>query len=124
MKAKVGVRTTMTTRSLVSGVILFLLAILLVQETAAKQTTKPLTNDDVVSMVTNALPESTIVRAIQASDTNFDTSATGLIALKNAGVSSEIMNAMLAATTKKKIAATLQSGAAPTLAAGRAPAPG
>ena len=35
-----------------------------------------------------------------------------------------IMNAMLAATTKKEIAATLQSGAAPTLAAGSAPVPG
>lgn len=58
---------------------------------------KPLTNDDVISMVKAGLPESTIVLAIQHSSTAFDTSPQALISLQGAGVPQAILNAMLTA---------------------------
>jgi hypothetical protein len=92
-------------------VITILLVALLVAVSvpAAQQDGKPLTNQDIVSMVKNLLPESVIVAAIKANDTNFDVSASGLIALKKAGVSSKVMEAMLAATNSKR-----NSASAPT----------
>jgi hypothetical protein len=68
----------------------------------AQQTTKLLTNDDIVAMVKNGLPESVILSAIQANDTNFDASASALIGLKKAGVSPKVMDAMLTAAANKK----------------------
>lgn len=69
---------------------------------AFAQTKKPLTNDDVLQMVKTGLSEETIIKVITASDTAFDTSAEGTIALKNAGVSQKIIEAMVAAETQKK----------------------
>jgi len=69
---------------------------------SAQQNTKPMTNDDVIAMVKNVLPESVILSAIKTNDTNFDTSAAGLINLKKAGVSSKVMEAMLAASGNRK----------------------
>jgi hypothetical protein len=68
----------------------------------AQQPNKPLTNDDVATMVKSALPEDVILNAIQANETNFDTSANALIALQKAGVDSKVMNAMLAAAASRK----------------------
>jgi hypothetical protein len=68
----------------------------------AQQNSKPLTNQDVISMVKSALPDSVILSAIKASDTDFDISSTGLIALKKAAVSSKVMEAMLDAAGNKK----------------------
>jgi hypothetical protein len=68
----------------------------------AQQANKPLTNDDVASMVKSSLPEEVILNAIQANETNFDTSANALIALQKGGVDSKVMNAMLAAAASKK----------------------
>ncbi|GAC1661828.1 MAG: hypothetical protein NVS9B4_14620 [Candidatus Acidiferrum sp.] len=84
-----------------------------------------LTNDDVIKMVKSKLPETTIVNAIQASDTNFDVSANGLIALQKAGITQPVMNAMIAASSKKHDAATAApaataAAAAPAAAAGPA----
>jgi len=67
----------------------------------AQQGGQPLTNRDVISMVKNVLPESVILSAIKSNETNFDVSATGLIALKKAGVSSKVMQAMLDAVNNK-----------------------
>src|ERR1700736_1567485 len=66
---------------------LFVLTLMQASLAVAQKAVKPLTNEDVVSMVTSVLPEEVILNAIQANDTNFDTSADALIALKNAGVS-------------------------------------
>jgi hypothetical protein len=82
--------------------LLLVLTLMLASFAVAQKTVKPLTNEDVVSMVKNALPEEVILNAIQANDTNFDTSADALIALKNAGVSVKLMDAMLASVTNKK----------------------
>jgi|SRR5579864_897478 len=82
-----------------------ILSMLLVAATSSgqqNQNAKPMINDDVISMVKNLLPESVIISAIKTNDANFDTSANGLIALKKAGVSPKIMEAMLAATGSKK----------------------
>jgi hypothetical protein len=67
----------------------------------AQQPPKALTNDDIVAMVKNSLPEDVIVNAVQANTCDFDISANGLIALKKENVSSKLINAMLAAATAK-----------------------
>jgi hypothetical protein len=59
------------------------------------QTRKPLTNDDIVSMTKQGFEGPLIVKAIQAGDNNFDVSAQALVELKNAGVSQQVMEAML-----------------------------
>ncbi|KAF0095828.1 MAG: hypothetical protein E1N59_604 [Puniceicoccaceae bacterium 5H] len=57
-----------------------------------------MTNDDVIKLTKAGLGEETIVLAVKnAPETDFDTSSDGLIALTQAGVSGEIVNAMLTA---------------------------
>lgn len=86
---------------------LLLLAVFVVALAVAPsaQTQKPITNADVIGMVKSELAESTIIAAIQASPINFDISPSGLIALKDAGVSAKVMDAMLA-ESKKRTAST------------------
>jgi hypothetical protein len=62
---------------------------------------KPLTNDDVVQMVKAGFDEGTTITAIDAADSNFDTSVQGMLALKGAGVSEKVIAAMLNATKRK-----------------------
>jgi hypothetical protein len=84
--------------------VIFCLAVLLIIAGSAYATPpddKPLTNQDVISMVKSVLPDSVILGSIKTSATDFDISATGLIALKKAGVSTKIMEAMLDAVDKK-----------------------
>jgi hypothetical protein len=76
--------------------------LLLTSLSLAQQANKPLSNDDIASMVKSSLPEDVILNAIQANETNFDTSANALIALQKSGVDSKVMNAMLAAAASKK----------------------
>lgn len=57
--------------------------------------TKPLTNQDVVSLVRAGLPESVVLEKIKASKTAFDTSAEALVALKSAGISDGIIRLMV-----------------------------
>ena len=78
------------------------------------QQNNPLTNVDVIKMVKSGLAESAIVAAIAANDTQFDLSSTGLQALSQAGVSSKVIRAMLAAESKKKDAAAAAENAAAT----------
>ena len=66
------------------------------------QQKNPLTNADVIKMVKAGLAETTIVAAIAANDTQFDLSSAGLQALNQAGASSKVIRAMLAAESKKK----------------------
>lgn len=90
-----------------------LAVVLLVSAFSFAQSGKPLTNDDVVQMVKGGFDESTTIAAIEAADTNFDTSVQALMALKAAGVGEKTISAMLAATKKKADAA---KGAAPASA--------
>jgi hypothetical protein len=61
----------------------------------AQQAKTSMTNADVIEMVKAGLPESTVVLAIQRSQTDFDTSPQTLIQLKKQGVSQKILEAML-----------------------------
>ena len=63
-------------------------------------------------MVKAGMAEPTIVAAIAANDTQFDLSSTGLQSLSQAGVSSKVIRAMLAAESKKKDAAAAAENAA------------
>jgi len=65
-------------------------------------------NDDVRAMTEAQFSENTILAAIAANATRFDVSPRALVALKGAGVSERVIEAMLAAETAKK-----QSAAAP-----------
>jgi len=82
--------------------LILVLVVLAASSVQAQQSGKPLTNDDVISMVKNLLPESVILSAVKTNDADFDVSATGLIALKKAGVTAKVMEAMLAAANNKK----------------------
>jgi hypothetical protein len=95
-----------------------ILAVVLLLATGAtfSQSSKPLTNDDVVQMVKGGFDESTTIAAIDGAQTNFDTSVQALLALKAAGVSEKVISAMLAAAKKKS------EGTKPAAAA-TAPAP-
>lgn len=57
----------------------------------------PLTNDDIVKMLEAGLPQSTILMSIRGGETQFDTSADGLIRLNSSGVPAPIIEAMIAA---------------------------
>ena len=98
---------------------LLIAAVLLLAAGAAfSQSGKPLSNDDVVQMVKGGFDESTTVAAIDAAQTNFDTSVQALMALKAAGVSEKVISAMLAATKKKmETAKPAAPAAAPPAAA-------
>lgn len=63
---------------------------------------KPLTNQDVIQMVRTKFADSTILKTIQASETNFDISVTALVALKTAGASQQVIEEMLSVGTSKK----------------------
>jgi hypothetical protein len=79
----------------------------------AQQNTAPLTNADVIKMVKAGTAESTITAAIAANDSQFDLSSTGLQSLSQAGVSSKVIRAMLAADAKKKSAAEAAQNSTP-----------
>jgi hypothetical protein len=70
--------------------------------TAAVAQTKPLTNDDIVQMTKAGFDEQTIVKAIQAHEPGFTTSVEALVALKNAGVTKAVIDAMLEAEAMKR----------------------
>jgi hypothetical protein len=62
-------------------------------------------NADVQAMVEAEFSDSTIISIIDANDVQFDLSPRALVALKGAGVSEQVIEAMLAAEAKKKEAA-------------------
>lgn len=60
-----------------------------------------LTNVEILQMVKTGFAEETILKAIQLSETRFDTSLTALLEMKNAGVSEKVMQAMLSPKAAK-----------------------
>lgn len=81
----------------------FLFSALAAQENKPK---KVLTNADIVMMTQNHFDDETLIKIIQVSETDFDISGDALIALKNQGVSSTVLRAMLQATQDKRRGAT------------------
>lgn len=61
---------------------------------------KPLTSDDLIQM-TKAFDEQTVINAIAANGVSLDTSAQGLMSLKSAGVSGNVINAALKAAAPR-----------------------
>jgi hypothetical protein len=86
--------------------------------TAAPNAQKPLTNDDIVSMVQAGLPQDVIVEKIKTSKTAFDTSTEALVGLKKAGVAGDIIRVMVNPAAEAKSG----NGASPFVNA-NAPAP-
>src|SRR6185369_8239022 len=66
----------------------------------SQQPPKPLTNDDVITMVKGGMPESVVVSAIQSRPGKFSTSTSELVRLHKAGVTENELNAMIAASSK------------------------
>ncbi len=62
---------------------------------AAAEAPKPLTNEDIVTMVQAGLDEGLVIEKIKTSKTAFDTSPSALVALKKAGVGAEIIRVMV-----------------------------
>ena len=67
---------------------------------ASQQSPKPLSNDDVITMVKSGMPESVVVSAIQSRSGKFSTSTSELVRLHKAGVTENELNAMIAASNK------------------------
>jgi hypothetical protein len=97
---------------------IFVLFLLIPFVVAFAQSKKPLTNDDIIQMVKAGFAEQTILGAIKANDTAFDTSVQGLMALKNAGVSQPITDAVLSAEALKRAGSqpSTQPSASPVIA--------
>jgi len=66
----------------------------------SQQALKPLTNDDVITMVKSGMPESVVVSAIQSRSGKFSTATSELVRLHKAGVTENELNAMIAASSK------------------------
>ena len=71
-----------------------LVGLLLIATTAFGQDSEVLTNEDVVRLTQSGLPGSVIVAKITTSSTDFDTSVDALVALSEAGVDPEVLEAM------------------------------
>jgi hypothetical protein len=81
-----------------------------------------LTNESIVSMVKGGLSEAVVLARIRSSPANFDTSTNSLLALKKAGVSDKVIEAMVSAP-KSAPAAAAAPAPAPAPSSGTAPPP-
>src|SRR5579872_2544611 len=64
------------------------------QYTVTQLKQQPLTNESVVTLAKAGFDELFIMQLIRSSRTNFDTSVAGLVVLKQAGVSEDLMRSM------------------------------
>ena len=76
---------------------------LVVVAIAGAQTTKPLTNGDVIEMTKKGMSVADITKAINSSPTNFDISYPAMLQLQQAGVDPVIGNLMLQVTVNKTV---------------------
>ncbi len=65
-----------------------------------------LTNQSVIEMVKDKLPEDIIITKVQTSKTNFDVSTDGLVALNKAGVPASVIKVMMTSTSSSAPAPT------------------
>jgi hypothetical protein len=91
------------------------------QAPIAKQDKRPLTNADVIRMVKSGLAEGVVISAIDANDSSFDVSADALIALKNVGISQNIITAMLASESRRRTGLPQPQTAGPVIPGQTAP---
>jgi hypothetical protein len=88
--------------------IFFTLALVFSLAAFSQQPKHPLNNEDILKMAKGGFTDEVMVALIESNDTDFDVSITGLTALKEAGISSKVMEAMLKAEARKR-----QGGNAP-----------
>jgi hypothetical protein len=97
----------------------FLIAVLAIASMAQQH--KALTNKDIVDMTRQSLAEDVIIKVIQASDTDFDTSADALTELQASGVVQPVIDAMVRSQSTKSAAgsgvAAPATSAVPVMAA-------
>ncbi len=79
-----------------------LVMLLWLPQISGAQAKAPLTDEDVIQMVSNGLPENVLIGSIPANEVNFDVSPSGLLTLKKANVSDKVIEAMLSAEAKKR----------------------
>jgi len=79
---------------LVCAVLLAILPAAAQQFTVAQMAHQPLTNDSIVTLAKAGFDELFILQLIRHSRTNFDTSVEGLVSLKKAGVSEDLIRLM------------------------------
>ena len=103
---------------LAASCLLLLLSVSTAQDD--KKEKKVLKNADIVLMTQNHFDDETLTKIIEVSESDFEISGDALIELKNQGVSSAVLRAMLQATQKKK-QATLEAQPAPAGSAVTAP---
>ena len=65
----------------------------------------PMTNEDVIKMVKGGLGEVTVIQAINTGEPGFDTSADGLVKLKQSGVSDKVIQSIMARGGNPPVAA-------------------
>jgi hypothetical protein len=94
----------------ITKVVIIFLLFLAAIASGQSQNKPPLTNEDIVKMVKGKFADSTILKAIEANDTTFDVSVSGLIALKDSGVSQTVIEAMLSAATTKGTSSATRAG--------------
>ena len=110
-----------TSRPLSLRALVLVCIALLLALPAFAQDNKALTNKDILDMVRQGLSESVIVKVIQASDSDFDTSPEAMTKMQSAGATVKVMDAMLkAGASKKKSAAAAPATPPPA----NPPAPG
>jgi hypothetical protein len=93
-RAVTGALAAIFTAALLSGSVL--------AGAAASGTQKPLTNDDVVTMVQAGLPQDVVIEKIKTSKSFFDTSTEALVGLKKKGVSGDIIRVMVNPAAESK----------------------
>jgi len=76
-------------------VLLILASVLQTSITYSRDRPPRLANQDVVTLVDHGIPESLVLRAIEAADNEFDICPQSLHDLKQAGVSNHLIAAML-----------------------------
>jgi len=79
----------------------FALCLFISQLATGQAAPTEITNSDVVSMTKAGIGEQTIILAIQRGPVKFDTTPQALIALKTAGVSDQVLDAILASNNSK-----------------------
>ncbi|HEV1284407.1 MAG TPA: hypothetical protein VNU44_03825 [Bryobacteraceae bacterium] len=79
---------------LLCAVLLAIVPVAAQQFTVAQMAHQPLTNDSVITLAKAGFDEMFILQLIRNSRTNFDTSVDGLVAMKKAGVSEELLRLM------------------------------
>jgi len=115
-------RTRAQSSGLLRAALPLVIALVLGVGAFAQKPKQVLTNEDITKLVKGGFTEDVIVALIDSSDSDFDVSIQGLTALKEAGVSSKVMEAMVKADARKRQPATAPALAAVSAAQPAAPA--